>query len=176
MRVAAVLALGLFASPPDASAEGLRFFQTYYDEQSVETRTLSIRLNPVDEDVRFAVTLTKKETGLKKRHEFDAPVPEIPEPFQMEVGYYCDASIILLTVKYPWHHDWPQVVRALETYAFRESDFEFIDVAFGPLTDIALQDSTYPEDLPADMLPPVGVRCLSGSDGKPFEFFEQETK
>lgn len=151
-------------------------YRNTLSEQSIETRRLSIRLGSVDDDVRFAITLTNKETGLRRYHEFDAPVPEMPEPFQMEKSYYCDASVVLLTVEYPWRHDWPQVVRTMETYAFRESDFEFIDVAFGPLTDIALADDTAygPSDL--DMLPPIRVRCLTGQDEKPFEFLEQETK
>jgi hypothetical protein len=44
------------------------------------------------------------------------------------------------------------------------------------LTDIALQDSTYPEELDADMLPPVGVRCLSEPGGKLFQFFRREAE
>ena len=176
MRVAPALALGLFASSPDASADPLRFFPRYYDERSVETQTLSIKLAPADVSVRFSVTLRDKETGHEMSHEFDAPVPEIPESFQMESGYYCDTPVILLTVEYPWRHDLPQYVRVLDTYAFRASDLAFIDVAFGPLTDIALQDSTYPEELDPDMLPPVGVQCLSEQDGKPFAFVERAIK
>ena len=176
MRIAAVLALGLIASSLDASAEGLRFFQRYYDEQSVETRTLSIELAPVDESVRFSVTLRDKETGRERRYEFDAPVPEIPEPYLLDYSHHCDKSVILLTVQYPWRHDWPQYVRTLETYAFEAADFEFIDVAFGPLTDITLAEDTAYEPSDLDMLPPIRVRCLEGHDERPFEFFEQETK
>ena len=172
MRSSAVLTLVFFSWSFVASAEELNHFQELYDNRSVETRTLSIQIAPVDENSRFSVTLRAKETGLERRHEFDAPVPETPEPYLMKHSYNCDTSVIQLTVEYPFRHDWPQVVRTLETYAFRESDFEFIDATYGPLTDIALQDSTYPEQLPADMLAPVGVRCLSEPGGKPFEFVE----
>ena len=176
MRFPPVQTLCLLVLSSDASADELNHFQTLYDARSVETRTLSIRLAPVDESVRFSVSLRDKETGLEKIHEFDAPVPEIPAAYQMEHGYYCDTSVILLTVDYPWRHAWPQVVRILDTYAFRESDFEFIDVTFGPLTDIALADDTAYEPSDIDMLPPIRVRCLVGLDEKPFEFFGQETK
>ena len=176
MKIVAAFFLGFISLSSAVLAEELDSFQTLYDERSVDTQTLSIRLDMIDEDVRFSVKLRDKETGHEMSHEFDAPVPEIPEPFQMEIGYYCDTSVILLTVEYPWRHDLPQYVRVLDTYAFRASDFEFIDVAFGPLTDIALQDSTYPEELDPDMLPPVGVQCLSEQDGKPFAFVERAIK
>lgn len=166
----------LVALAVDGSAEDLGSFQTLLGHRSIETRTLTIRLAPVDDDIRFSVTLTNKDTGIRRNHEFDAPVPEMPVPFQMEESYYCDTSVVLLTVEYPWRHDWPQVARTMETYAFRDSDLEFIDVAFGPLTDIALADDTAYEPSELDMLPPIRVRCLAGRDEKPFEFFEQETK
>jgi hypothetical protein len=66
-------------------------------------------------------------------------------------------------------------VQVLDTFAFRASDLEFIDVAFGPQTDIALADDTAYEPSEIDMLPPIRVRCLGGHDEKPFEFFEQDT-
>ena len=176
MRITSVLAFGLFALSSDAFAEELKYFQTLYDMRSVETRTLSIQIAPVDDSVRLSVTLRDKETGVERRHEFDAPVPEIPEPYLMDYSYDCDTAVILLTVQYPWRHDWARYVRIFETYAFREADFEFIDVSDGPLTDIALQDNTHPEELDPKMLPPIGVRCLSEPDGKPFEFVGPATK
>lgn len=176
MRIPSVLTLCLLVLSSDASAEELNHFQTLYDAQSVETRTLSIQLDMVDEDIRFSVMLLDKETGLERLHEFYGQGSNEVSPYQLHESYCCDTSVILLTVEYPWRHALPQYVRVLETYAFRASDFEFIDVSFGPLTDIALQDSTYPEELDADMLPPVGVRCLSEPVGKPFEFVEPVTK
>jgi hypothetical protein len=166
----------LMALAVKGSAEDLESFQTRLDHRSIETRTLTIRLAPVDDDVRFSVTLTNKVTGIHRKHEFDAPVPEMPEPFQVEESYYCGTSVVLVTVEYPWRHDWPQVVRTVETFAFRESDFKFIDVAFGPLTDIALADDTAYEPSDLEILPPIRVRCLTGQVEKPFEFFEKETK
>ena len=128
MRIASVLTFGLFVLSFDASAEELNHFQTLYDEWSVETRTLSIRLESLDEDVRFSVTLHDKETGLERRHEFDGQGSNEAFPYLMEQNHYCDTSVILLTVQYPWRHALPQYVRVLETYAFRSKDFEFIDV------------------------------------------------
>ena len=145
-------------------------------EQSVETRDLFIRLDPVGDDVRFSVTLENKGTGFKRRFEFAGEGANDPAPFQMAHMYYCDTSVILLTVEYPWRHDLPEFRRVLSTFAFRESDFEFIDFAFGPLTDIALADDTAYEPSEIDMLPLIRVRCLLGHEDKPFEFFEQETK
>ena len=110
----------LVALAVDGSGEDLGSFQTLLGHRSIETRTLAIRLAPVDADIRFSVTLTNKDTGIRRNHEFDAPVPEMPVPFQMEESYYCDTSVVLLTVEYPWRHDWPQVARTMETYAFRD--------------------------------------------------------
>ena len=99
-----------------------------------------------------------------------------PAPFQLEYLSYSDTMTILLTIEFPWCHALPQYVRVLSTFAFRESDFAFIDVFFGPLTDIALSDQSAYEPTDFDMLPPIRVRCLVGHDEKPFEFFEQEAE
>jgi hypothetical protein len=72
--------------------------------------------------------------------------------------------------------DMPEFQRVLSTFAFRRSDFAFIDVACGPLTDIALADDTAYELADLDMLPPIRVICLNGQVEKPFEFFVQEPK
>ena len=176
MRLLSMLTLGLCVISFGSLADGIRPYQVLYDDRGVETKLFSISLAPVDHDVRFSIVLTDKETGAQRRHEFDAPVPEVPEPFQMQQSYYCGAPVILLSVEYSWRHNWQEVRRIMETYAFRSTDFAFIDVAFGPLTDIALaEDSAYdPTDL--EILPPIRVRCLTGQVEKPFEFFRQETK
>lgn len=158
------------------SAQELGHFQTLFDEDSVETRTLMIRLDPVNDDVRFAVTLRDKESGTVRRQEFDGEGTNDPSPFQLGEGYLCGTSVILLTVQYPWRHALPEFVRVLDTFAFRESDFAFIDVAYGPLTDIALADDSAYDPTDLEMLPPIRVHCLIGQDEKPFEFFERATK
>jgi hypothetical protein len=147
------------------SAQELSHFQTIFD-----------RLDPVNDDVRFAVTLRDKENGTVRRHEFDGQGTNDPSPFLLEESYLCGTPVILLTVQYPWRHALPEFTRVLDTLAFRETDFAFIDIAFGPLTDIALAEDTFYEPSDLDMLPPIRVRCLTGQDGKPFEFFEKVTK
>lgn len=149
--------------------------QTTYDGSTVETPELRVELRPVGDD-RFAIGLTDKVTGLREGHEFEGEGANDPSPFLLAHSRYCDTSVIMLTVEYPWRHDLPEFQRVLSTFAFRRSDFAFIDVAFGPLTDIALADDTAYELADLDMLPPIRVRCLLGNDAKPFEFFEQETK
>jgi hypothetical protein len=158
------------------SAQELSHFQTIFDENAVETQSLMIRLDPVNDDVRFAVTLRDKENGTVRRHEFDGQGTNDPSPFLLEESYLCGTPVILLTVQYPWRHALPEFTRVLDTLAFRETDFAFIDIAFGPLTDIALAEDTFYEPSDLDMLPPIRVRCLTGQDGKPFEFFEKVTK
>ncbi len=158
------------------SAEIPNHFQVLYTEDSVETRQLFIRLESVDEDVRFSVTLYNRETRLRRRHEFDGQGASDPAPFLVAHRYFCDTPVILLTVEYPWRHDLPQYVQVLDTFAFRASDLEFIDATFGPLTNIALTDDTGYAPSELDMLPPIRVHCLLGNDAKPFEFFEQETR
>jgi hypothetical protein len=151
-------------------AQGLDYFQTLYDETSVETRTLSIELDSVDEDVRFSVTLTNLDTGFERRHEFDGQGASDPSPYLLEYRYDCGTDVILLTIEYPWRHALPMYVRVLETFAFRESDFEFIDVAFGTAADIALMDSTVPESKDLNMQPPILVECLPKGSEVPFRF------
>ena len=172
------LVIGLAASMSSivsASAQEVIYRNTL-SEQSIETRTLSIQLDSVDDDVRFVVTLRSKETGLVRRHEFDGEGASDPSPFQMITTGYCGTPVILLTVQYPWRHALPEFVRVLDTLAFRESDFAFIDVAFGPLTDIALADDSAYDPADLEMLPPIRVRCLTGQVEKPFEFFREGTK
>ena len=172
------LVIGLVASMSSigsASAQEVIYRNTL-SEQSVETLILSIQLESVDDDVRFAVTMRDKETGLAIRHEFDGEGASDPSPFQFEESYLCGTPVILLTVQYPWRHALPEFVRVLDTFAFRRTDFAFIDVAFGPLTDIALADDSAYDPADLEMLPPIRVRCLTGQVEKPFEFFRQETK
>ena len=175
MKAFAVLVVGSLVSLGDASAQDVVYSSTLAD-QSVDTREFSIQLSSAGDEVHFLITLHNKETGFERKYEFEGEGATDPAPFQLAYMHYCGTMTILLTVEYPWRHALPQYVRVLSTFAFRESDFDFIDVAFGPLTDIALQDSTYPEELDPDMLPPIGVRCLSEPDGKPFEFVEPATK
>ena len=158
------------------SAGILDDFQVLYTENSVETKQLLIKLESVDDDVRFSVTLEDREFGIKRHHEFDGQGSSDPDPFLVARRYYCDTSVILLTVEYPWRHDLPQYVHVLDTFAFRASDLEFIDVTFGSVTDIALADDTVYTPSEFDMLPPIRVRCLLGNYAKPFEFFEQDAK
>lgn len=176
MRLFSFPALGLFAFSSVASAEELSHFQRLFDERGVETRNLTVTMNPVGEDVDFLVTLRNNETGFERAHRFEGEGANDPTPFQLEYMSYCDTPVILLTVEYPWRHALPEFVRVLDTFAFRETDFAFIDVAFGPLTDIALADDTAYDSTDLAMLPPIRVRCLAGQDEKPFEFFQQETK
>jgi hypothetical protein len=145
-------------------------------EQSVETPEMSITMRPVGEDVDFLVTLRNKETGFERTHAFEGEGANDPTPFQLAYMRYCDTPVILLTVEYPWRHDLPEFVRVLDTFAFRRSDFAFIDVAFGPLTDIALADDTAYESSDLVILPPIGVRCLPAPSEKPFQFSKRDIK
>lgn len=163
-----VLIVSLFAATQSVG-------QTTFDGPTVETPELRIELRPVAED-RFTINMTDKVTGLQIGQEFEGEGANDPEPFLLVRSQYCNAPVILLTVKFPWRHALPQYMRLLETYAFRESDLKFIDAAFGPLTDIALADNTAYEPSDLDMLPPISVRCIAGGDEKPFEFVEEKTK
>ena len=152
------------------SAQELGSLQTLYDERSVQTQTLTIRLEPVDDDLLFSVTLLNKENGFERRHEFDGQGANDPSPFQLGYMNYCGTTTILLTLEYPWRHALPLHSRVLETFAFRASDFAFIDIAFGPVTDIALLDSSHPEAADTAMQPPTLVECISDEGGSPLRF------
>ena len=176
MRISLVLATGFFLLASYASADEPQAYLGLYNLDRVETDTISIRLDSVRDEVHFAITLRDKDTGLERRHEFVGEGAPDPAPFQLEYLSYCDTKTILLTIEFPWRHALPQYVRVLSTFAFRESDFAFIDVFSGPLTDIALADDTAYDPADLDMLPQIRVRCLVGRNGKPFEFFEQEAE
>lgn len=136
----------------------------------VETSNFRISLEPLGGSDRFSITLREKETGFEKRHEFEGQGANDPSPFQFSYMNYCDTMTILLTVEYPWRHPLPQYSRVLETFAFSASDFAFIDMAFGPVTDIALLDSSHPEAADTAMQPPILVDCISDEGGSPFRF------
>ena len=144
--------------------------QTTYHGRTVETKDLRVELQPIGEAL-FSINLTHKVTGLSESHEFGGLGTNDPEPFLLVHSRYCDTPVILLTIKFPWRHALPQFRRVLDTYAFRTTDLAFIEVATGPLTDIALADDTAYDPSETDMLPPIRVRCLLGNDEKPFEFF-----
>lgn len=161
----------LAVSASTVFADGLGYHQTLYDLKTVSTRTLIVELDSVDDDVRFSVTLTDGETGFKRRHEFDGQGSNDVSPYLMQERYACGVDVILLTVEYPWRHDLPQYVQVLDTFAFRDSNFEYIDDTFGPLTDIAIMDSWNP-DRNLKMLPPILVECLPKGSEVPFRFDE----
>ena len=146
--------------------------QTTFDGPTVETPELRIELRPIGDD-RFEIGLTDKVTGLREGHEVEGEGANDPSPFLLAQGRYCNTAVIMLTVEYPWRHNLPEFQRVLSTFAFRRSDFAFIDVAYGPVTDIALADDTAYELADQDMLPPIRVRCLGGPYEKTFEFFAQ---
>lgn len=168
--LSATIACGL---PISGMAHDLTSSQTLYDQDRIETSELLVVLGPVNQDVRFSITLRDKITGLERRHEFDGEGANDPSPFLLKGGYYCSTSIILLTVKFPWRHALPLYSRVLQTYAFRVADFALIDVTYGPLTDIALHDGSGGEP-ETEMSPTVGVHCLEDPAGTPFRFIRRE--
>lgn len=95
--------------------------QTIVEGPSVETPELRVELRPQGEH-RFAIHLADKTTGTQVDHEFAGEGANDPEPFLIVEGRYCDTSVILLTVEFPWRHSLPQYSRVLDTYAFRRSD------------------------------------------------------
>jgi hypothetical protein len=176
MKVCVVAALGAMMFFGGALADELNRFRTAFGESWIETRDLRIDLRPSGDDVYFTITLHSSETGMTRVHRFEGEGSEDASPFQILRTGFCGTPIILLTVKYPWQHALPQYGWLLDTFAFRESDFAFIDVAFGPVTDIAIADDSAYDPADLEMLPPVRVHCLDGQDGKPFEFSKEATK
>ncbi|NHB77642.1 hypothetical protein [Rhodobacter calidifons] len=143
--------------------------QTIFDGSSVETAELRVELRPQGEDP-FAIHLTDKTTGLKVHYEFEGEGANDPEPFLIVEGRYCDTSVILLTIEFPWRHSLPQYSRVLDTYAFRMSDLAYVDMTAGPATDIALLESSEAEAEDMPMQPPILVECIADRGGSPFRF------
>lgn len=144
--------------------------QTIFDGASVESAELRVELRPRGDD-RFAIYLTDKVTGRQVDYEFDGDGANDPEPFIMVEGRYCNTSVILLTIEFPWRHSLQQYTRVLDTYAFRTSDLAYIDMTAGPVTDIALLDSSEIEAEDLSMQPPILVECISDLAGSPFRFY-----
>lgn len=143
--------------------------QTIFDGHSVETAEFRVELRPQGED-RFDIYLTDKTTGRQVNYEFDGEGANDPEPFLIVEGRYCDTSVILLTIEFPWRHSLPQHSRVLDTYAFRMSDLAYVDMTAGPATDIALLDSSEIEAEDMSMQPPILVECIGDRVGSLFRF------
>ncbi|QYK40327.1 MAG: hypothetical protein KF887_12950 [Paracoccaceae bacterium] len=143
--------------------------QTIFDGPSVETAELRVELRPQGED-RFDIYLTDKTTGRQAHYEFDGEGANDPEPFLIVEGRYCDTSVILLTIEFPWRHSLPQYSRVLDTYAFRMSDLAYVDMTAGPATDIALLDSSETEAEDMSMQTPILVECIGDRGGSLFRF------
>ena len=143
--------------------------QTIFDGPSVETAGLRVELRPRGED-QFAIHLTDKTTGRQVHYEFEGEGANDPEPFLIVEGRYCDTSVTLLTIKFPWRHSLPQYSRVLHTYAFRMSDLAYVDMTAGPATDIALLDNTEIEAEDMSMQPPILVECIGDRGGSLFRF------
>lgn len=143
--------------------------QTIFDGPSVETAELRVELRPRGED-RFDIYLTDKTTGRQVNYEFDGEGANDPEPFLIVEGRYCDTSVILLTIEFPWRHSLPQYSRVLDTYAFRMSDLAYVDMTAGPATDIALLDSSEIGAEDMSMQPPILVECIGDRGGSQFRF------
>ena len=82
MRVFFIALLASVAASDIALAEEV-IYRSSLSEQSVETGELSIRLDPVGDDVRFTVTLHDKATGLERRHAFEGEGANDVSPFQV---------------------------------------------------------------------------------------------
>jgi len=143
--------------------------QTIFDGPSVETAELRVELRPQGED-RFDIYLSDKTTGRQVHYEFDGEGANDPEPFLIVEGRYCDTSVILLTIEFPWRHSLPQYSRVLDTYAFRMSDLAYVDMTAGQATDIALLDSSEIEAEDMSMQPPILVECIGDRGGSLFKF------
>ena len=143
--------------------------QTIFDGPSIESAELRVELRPRGED-RFAIHLTDKTTGRQVHYEFEGEGANDPVPFLMVEGRYCDTSVILLTIEFPWRHSLQQYTRVLNTYAFRMSDLEYLDMTAGPVTDIALLDSSEIESEDMSMQPPILVECIGDRGESPFRF------
>lgn len=143
--------------------------QTIFDGPSVETAELRVELRPQGEG-RFAIHLDDKTSGRQVAYEFDGEGANDPEPILMVEGRYCDTSVILLTIEFPWRHSLPQYSRVLDTYAFRMSDLAYVDMTAGPATDIALLDSSEIEAEDMSMQPPILVECIGDRGGSVFRF------
>lgn len=143
--------------------------QTIFDGPSVETAELRVELRPQGED-RFDIYLTDKTTGRQVHYEFDGEGANDPEPLLIVEGRYCDTSVILLTIEFPWRHSLPQYSRVLDTYAFRMSDLAYVDMTAGPATDIALHDGSETEAEDMSMQPPILVECIGDRGGSLFRF------
>lgn len=176
MKAAPILALVCASLGVDASADCLDPLSGIYRASSVETDTLKITIRPVHGGEHFSITLSNVETDISQSHTFEGEGSNDPRPFLLRERVYCGIPVVLLTIEYPFRHTAPQSSLVLDTYAFRKEDLAFIDRAQGPLTDIALQDDREDAGLPLDMLPPVGVHCLSDPMTKPFEFFRHEAE
>lgn len=161
---ARLVAVFLLLVLPDASGG-----QTIYHGVTVDSPELRVELRPQGED-RFAILLSDKVNGRQVSHVFGAEGATDPEPLLMVSGRYCDTSVILLTIQFPWRHALPQYARTLATYAFRTSDLAYIDMTMGPLTDITLLDNHAEGTDDSEMQPPVLVQCLSDPLGGPFRF------
>uniref|UniRef100_UPI001B7D80EE hypothetical protein n=1 Tax=Tabrizicola sp. YIM 78059 TaxID=2529861 RepID=UPI001B7D80EE len=140
-----------------------------FDGPSVETPELRVELRPQGED-RFAIHMTDKTTGRQVDYAFDGEGANDPEPFLIVEGRYCDTSVILLTIEFPWRHSLPQYSRVLDTYAFRRSDLAYIDMTAGPVTDISMRDSSQIETEDMPMQPPILVECISDHSAGLFQF------
>lgn len=143
--------------------------QTIFDGPSVESADLRVELRPQGED-RFAIYLTDKATGRQVDYEFDGEGANDPVPFLMVEGRYCNTSVILLTIEFPWRHSLRQYTRVLDTYAFRMTDLAYVDMPAGPVTDIALLDRSEIEAEDMSMQPPIFVECTPDQGGSPFRF------
>jgi hypothetical protein len=79
-------------------------------------------------------------------------------------------------LQYLSRHDLPEFIRVLNTFAVRETDFALIDVAFGPLSDIALSEDTSYDPADLAILPPTALRRLAGQPDTPVEVLEHAKK
>lgn len=145
--------------------------QTIFDGPSVESAELRVELRPRGED-RFDIYLIDKTTGRQVNYEFDGEGANDPEPFLIVEGRYCETSVILLTIEFPWRHSLPQYFRVLDVYAFRMSDLAYVDMTAGPDTDIALLDSSEIEAEDMSMQPPILVECIGDRGGSLFGFIK----
>lgn len=151
---------------------GQVLYSSDFSGERIETFDLFVAMDILAENDfrRYSITLRSRETGLEAIRQFEEFGGPDPNLAAYNRGYYCDQSVVFITVEYPIPRMADILQRLFETHAFLAETLEYLDTANARFEDIAPLESGVDLGFPYEMPQRYIVECTPATGTQSFEF------
>lgn len=114
-------------------------FSRDFSGERIETSHFSVTMKILggDDPPRYSILLRSRETGRNALHLFEQGGGPEPHLDAYNRAYYCDQSVVFITVQYPIPPMADIRQHRFETHAFLGQTLEYLDTAYASLENIA---------------------------------------